>query len=89
MWAIAYRLVLEDAHRIRVQQGRLPGRVEEIRWVHAEDVRQGDHLVHGGIGEFSRPDLFDVFLAQVPQAHACYFGVGERGTRFFVSDDVK
>src|SRR5919107_1790391 len=85
----ADRLVLEDTHRVFVEQGRLPGRVEKVRGVHAEDVSEGNHLVHGGVGEVSGPELLDVFLAEVTKAHARHLGVGERQARLLVSDHVE
>src|SRR5918995_202156 len=43
----ADRLVLEDTHCLFIEQGGFPRRIEEIRRVHAEDIREGNNLVHG------------------------------------------
>src|SRR5215212_8356701 len=71
----AYRLVPEDAHRFFIQKRRLSRRIEEVSRMHAEHFRQGNHLLHGRVGQFSCPDLLDVFLTQVSQAHTGHFGV--------------
>src|SRR5215203_1366555 len=66
----AYRLVPEDAHRFFIQKRRLSHRIEEVSRMHAEHFRQGNHLLHGRVSKFSCPDLLDMFLTQVSQAHA-------------------
>src|SRR5919112_197163 len=71
----ANRLVPEDAHRFFIQKRRLSRRIEEISRMYAEHFRQGNHLLHGRIGQFSCPDLLDVLFTQVSQAHARHFGV--------------
>src|SRR5215208_2032342 len=71
----AYRLVPEDAHRFFIQERRLSHRIEEVSRMHAEHFRQGNHLLHGRVSKFSCPDLLDMFLTQVSQAHAGHFGI--------------
>src|SRR5215207_486922 len=44
--------------------------------MHAERLRQGNHLVQRRIGQFTHPDLLDVFFGQISQAHPGYLGVG-------------
>src|SRR5215210_3506795 len=46
----ADRLVLEDTHCLLIEQGGLPRGIEEIRRVHAENICQGNYLIHGRIG---------------------------------------
>src|SRR5215211_746062 len=85
----AHGLVPEDAHRLLVQNRRLSRRVEEVRRMHAERFCQGDHLFHGRVGQPSCPDLLDLFLGQIPQAHAGYLGVSVGFPRRLVLYDVE
>ena len=57
--------------------------------MHAENIRQSNHLFHGRIGQFPCPDLLDEFFGQVSQAQARHFGVGVRSTRRLVLYDIE
>src|SRR5919107_2192407 len=85
----AYSFVPKDAHRFLIQKWQFSRRIEEVRGMHAEHLRQGNHLFHGRIGQFPFPDLLDVFLGQVSQAQARHFSVGIRSTGRLVLYEIE
>src|SRR5215211_1857505 len=85
----AYSLVSQRVYLLLPEQRRPLAGVQKVRGMNAERFRQGDHLAYGRVLERPDPDISDLFLGNLPEAHTRQVGVGVGLPRAFVLDNFE